>query len=168
MCPQTCALPPGACQPANETSEDCLFLNVYAPPQPNTTTAPSTVAATAPAPAKLPVMVWIHGGRFEQGSGGTELYDGALLALAGPCVVVTINYRLGVLGFYTDPDQGITGNYAIKDQQFALRWVQRNIAAFGGDPSRVTIFGQSAGGASVTTHLLSPPSWPLFHQVGRV
>ena len=86
------------------------------------------------------------------------------LAQAGPCVVVSINYRLGVLGFYTDPDIGITGNFAIKDQQLALRWVQDNAAALGGDPTRVTIFGQSAGGASILTHLLAPTSWPMFHQ----
>jgi len=154
-CPQMCHLPPGACGPVNEISEDCLFLNVYAPPTTNTSASD----------ALLPVMVWIHGGRFEQGSGGVNLYDGTILSRNGPVVVVTINYRLGVLGFFVNEDSNIKGNFAIQDQQQSLEWVKANIKGFGGDPDKVTIFGQSAGGASMLSHMMSPASWPLFHQV---
>ncbi|MCP5432020.1 MAG: carboxylesterase family protein [Alphaproteobacteria bacterium] len=134
-----------------KSSEDCLFLNVYAPE----------------AGQNLPVMVWIHGGAFRFGSGGTPLYDGAPLARDG-VVVVTINYRLGRFGFFAHPaltaedPTGPLGNYGLMDQIAALNWVQANIAAFGGDPSQVTIFGESAGGSSVAHLLVIPASEGLF------
>ncbi|HWR38878.1 MAG TPA: carboxylesterase/lipase family protein [Patescibacteria group bacterium] len=134
-------------------SEDCLYLNVWAP--------------AAPSAEKLPVMVWIHGGAFNFGSTTLPEYDGKNLAAQG-VVVVTLNYRLGPLGFLVHPllaaesPQGTSGNYGLLDQIAALQWVQHNIAAFGGDPDRVTIFGQSAGSRSVSLLLLSPMTDGLF------
>jgi para-nitrobenzyl esterase len=141
----------GAPQP---TSEDCLYLNVWS-------------AATAG--EKRPVMVWIHGGAWTRGSGATPTYDGAMLAKKG-VVVVTTNYRLGVFGFLAHPEltaassQHASGNYAILDHVAALTWVQKNIAAFGGDPSRVTIFGESAGSWSVNVVQATPLAKGLFHR----
>lgn len=135
-------------------SEDCLFLNVWTPAK--------SVSE------RLPVMVWIHGGAFTFGSGSDELYDGAALAAKG-VVVVTFNYRLGVLGFLAHPglsaesSHQVSGNYGLLDQVAALNWVQRNITQFGGDPHRVTIFGQSAGAESVSLLLVSPLAQGLFH-----
>ncbi|MFD8277545.1 carboxylesterase/lipase family protein [Streptomyces flaveolus] len=129
-------------------SEDCLYLNVYTPA--HRTDRP------------LPVMFWIHGGGFSTGSGNAE--DGSLIARTNNVVVVTINYRLGVFGFLDLPGlskQG-AGNYGLLDQEAALRWTQRNIGAFGGDASRVTIGGLSAGGHSVCALLASPPARGLF------
>lgn len=133
--------------------EDCLYLNVYAP--------------ASPSPAPRPVMVWIHGGSFTSGAG--SLYDARLFAQKHGVVVVTINYRLGPMGFLaleglSAENDGASGNYGIQDQQFALRWVQQNIAAFGGDPRQVTLAGESAGGHSVCTHLASPASAGLFQK----
>ena len=133
-------------------AEDCLFLNVWTP-------------ADAPA-AKLPVMVWIHGGALVFGAGGTPVYSGAPLAARG-AVVVTINYRLGALGFFAHPAVAAPGgdvNFGLLDQIAALRWVQRNIAAFGGDPGNVTIFGQSAGAESVLALFVSPLAQGLFQK----
>ncbi|GAA0516476.1 carboxylesterase/lipase family protein [Deinococcus depolymerans] len=132
--------------------EDCLFLNVYAP---------------ARAAAPRPVMVWIHGGAFTSGAG--SLYDGSELARREDVVVVTLNYRLGPLGFLALPGLdaeggGTSGNYGLMDQQAALRWVRDNIAAFGGDAGNVTLFGESAGGMSTCAHLASPASAGLFHR----
>ncbi|MEU6104131.1 carboxylesterase/lipase family protein [Streptomyces flaveolus] len=129
-------------------SEDCLYLNVYTPA--HRTSRP------------LPVMFWIHGGGFSSGSGDRE--DGSLIARTNNVVVVTINYRLGVFGFLDLPGlskQG-AGNYGLLDQEAALRWTQRNIGTFGGDASRVTIAGESAGGHSVCALLSSPPARGLF------
>lgn len=137
-------------------SEDCLFLNVWAPP------------GAINGQQSLPVMVFIHGGAFVTGAGSLGLYDGSALAAHG-AVVVTLNYRLGALGFLASnliqPDgQPVTGNLGILDQQNALRWVQQNIAAFGGDPKRVTLFGESAGAMSVGLHTFdAPASQGLFH-----
>ncbi len=137
------------------TNEDCLFLNVWTP------------AAAAGKP--LPVMVWIHGGGYVIGASSQRLYDATDLASRG-VVVVSINYRLGMLGFLAHPQlsaesaHGASGNYGLLDQIEALRWVQRNIAAFGGDPRRVTIFGESAGGGSVFSLLVSPLAKGLFHR----
>jgi para-nitrobenzyl esterase len=129
-------------------SEDCLYLNVYAP-------------SNANAQSNLPVMVWLHGGGLTTGSG--EEYDATSLVQTGNVVVVTLNYRLGVLGFLAHPalaaeDQAhhSSGNYGTLDQQFALAWVRANIANFGGNASSVTIFGESAGGQSTITQLYSP------------
>lgn len=132
--------------------EDCLYLNVWAP-----TSAKD-----------LPVMVWIHGGAFTTGSGSMPLYDGSRSAAKG-VVVVTINYRLGPLGFMAHPELtkeggGSSGNYGIRDQIAALQWVRANIAGFGGDPANVTIFGESAGGYSVNILGVSPPARGLFHR----
>ena len=133
--------------PAASASEDCLYLNVWTPK-----------LASA---AKLPVMVWIHGGAFVGGSGSEATFDGAALSAHG-VVVVTLNYRLGVFGFLahrdlssTSPDK-TSGNYGLQDQLAALEWVRDNIAKFGGDPGKVTLFGQSAGGASVIDLVASP------------
>ncbi|MBC9713216.1 carboxylesterase family protein [Streptomyces sp. TRM66268-LWL] len=129
-------------------SEDCLYLNVYTPA--DRTNRP------------LPVMFYIHGGGFSFGAGDSE--DGSRIAEANDVVVVTINYRLGVFGFLDLP--GLSGrgagNYGLLDQQAALRWTQRNIGAFGGDPGRVTIAGESAGGHSVCALMSSPPARGLF------
>ncbi|WP_454717451.1 carboxylesterase/lipase family protein [Caulobacter segnis] len=135
-------------------SEDCLTLNVWTP-------------ASA---AKAPVMVWIHGGGYVMGSGSQPVFDGAALARRG-VVVVTFNYRLGRFGFFAHPaidaehPDEPKANYAFMDQIAALAWVKANIAALGGDPARVTIFGQSAGGGSVSQMMLIPQARGLFHQV---
>jgi para-nitrobenzyl esterase len=137
-------------------NEDCLFLNVYTP----------GLKKNQNKHNGLPVMVWIHGGSLVEGSGG--LFDPTPLVEKGGVIVVTLNYRLGVLGFFAHPALDVEGhlnaNYGLLDQQFALQWVQRNIAAFGGDPHRVTIFGESAGGLSVYSHLASPTAEGLFHR----
>lgn len=133
------------------SSEDCLTLNIWAPSKAH----------------GLPVMVWIHGGAFQGGSGVDPMFDGTSLMKHG-VVVVTVNYRLGVLGFLAHPDlaaespRHASGDYGFYDQAAALRWVQRNIARFGGDPRRVTLFGQSAGAASVSALMTSPMAKGLF------
>jgi para-nitrobenzyl esterase len=137
-------------------SEDCLYLNVY---------SKSTDASAQ----RRPVLVWIHGGGFWAGFGGEERHNGARLAQKG-AVVVTLNYRLGAFGFLANPalaaesPHHASGNYGLLDQIAALRWVQRNIARFGGDPSRVTIFGESAGGMSVGSLIASPLAKGLFQR----
>ncbi len=133
-------------------SEDCLLLNIWSP------------AADG---KKRPVMFWIHGGGFEIGSGSSDLYYGANLAKKGDVVVVTINYRLGPLGFLYFKNAGnnnhqFENNLGIRDQIAALQWVKENIAAFGGDPAQVTIFGESAGGTSVQTLLATRVAQGLF------
>jgi para-nitrobenzyl esterase len=134
-------------------SEDCLYLNVW---------------SAAVAGDKAPVMVWFHGGAYFVGSGALPIFDGAPLAAAG-AVIVTVNYRLGRLGFLAHPEltreAGFSGNYGLLDQIAALRWVKANIAAFGGDPARVTIFGQSAGSISCSVLMASPLAKGLFHRV---
>ena len=134
-------------------SEDCLSLNIWAPK----------------ATRKAPVFVWIHGGALNFGSSSIGMYDGSRLAERG-VVVVSINYRLGILGWLAHPELSaespnvISGNYGLLDQVEALRWVRRNISAFGGDPSNVTIAGESAGGLSVMYLMTSPPARGLFHK----
>jgi carboxylesterase type B len=134
-------------------TEDCLFLNVQRP------------ADTRPG-ARLPVYVWIHGGGLENGS--SNQFDGTQIVAQTGAIVVTLNYRLGLLGWLTHPaliaERGEGGNYGFLDQQAALRWVQRNIASFGGDPARVTIGGESSGAWSVCAHLSAPGSRGLFAQ----
>ena len=135
-------------------SEDCLTLNVWAPANQGT---------------KLPVMVWIHGGGFVAGGTSEPRQDGRNLAQHG-VVVVSMNYRLGVFGYFThaelaaESDNKATGNYGLLDQMAALEWVQRNIGAFGGDPGNVTIFGESAGSFSVSALMASPLARGLFHK----
>ena len=154
VCPQG----PGLAALTGETlptlSEDCLYLNVW---------TPATGADT-----KLPVMVWIHGGGLTLGWGHQRGYDGTHFAKQG-VVLVSVNYRLGALGFLAHPllsaeTEGISGNYGLLDQVAALEWVRRNIAGFGGDPGNVTIFGESAGGTSVHALLVSPRARGLFHR----
>ena len=159
------ALAFGAVAPQQESSiagkepqaEDCLYLNVWSP------------GADA---KKRPVMVWIHGGGFVIGSGSSQMYEGTQMATNGDVVIVTINYRLGPLGFlYFNEEQrkqGFENNLGIKDQIAALKWVQQNIAAFGGDPAQVTIFGESAGGTSVQTLLASPMAKGTSRTFARV
>ena len=137
----------------DSSSEDCLFLNVYTPSCDD---------------RKRPVMVWIHGGGFINGSSSTPWYDGTSLALRGDVVVVTLNYRLGALGFLwlgdLDDRYRSSGVNGVLDQAAALSWVRDNIAAFGGDPDNVTIFGESAGAMSVSTLLAVPAAAGLFHK----
>ena len=134
--------------PPISMSEDCLYLNIYVP-------------AHAHEGSNLPVMVWIHGGALTVGM--ASMYDGSMLAATEDVVVVAIQYRLGVLGFFSTGDQHAKGNWGYLDQVAALRWVQQNIVHFGGNPDRVTIFGESAGGTSVSSHVVSPMSQGLFH-----
>ncbi|HWG19375.1 MAG TPA: carboxylesterase family protein [Terracidiphilus sp.] len=137
------------------SSEDCLFLNVYA-------------SATADKNAKLPVMFWIHGGGFSGGGSDEPRHNGDFLPLKG-VVLVTINYRLGVFGFLATADlakeaNGAAGNYGFMDMVAALQWVEGNIEKFGGDPANVTIFGESAGSMAVSTLMASPMAQGLFHK----
>ncbi|QQQ19358.1 carboxylesterase family protein [Brevundimonas vitis] len=153
-----CIQPPGNGDPGvgpGPMSEDCLTLNVWAP---------------ADAEGPLPVMVWIHGGGMNNGSGTATLYDGRNLARRG-VVVVTVNYRLGRLGFFDHPalaaertEDEPGGNYGMMDIVASLEWVRDNIGAFGGDPANVTVFGESAGGAAVTRLMISPKARGLFHR----
>ncbi|MBN1833783.1 MAG: carboxylesterase family protein [Deltaproteobacteria bacterium] len=137
-----------------DPSEDCLYLNIWTPAK--------------QAAQKLPVMFWIHGGGFTAGATAERLYHGEYLAQKG-VVVVTVGYRLGVFGFLAHPelsaerDRHISGNYGLLDMIAGLKWVQKNISAFGGDPGRVTIFGESAGGAAVNILCASPLAKGLFH-----
>jgi len=140
--------------PSEKMSEDCLFLNIWRPNK----------------PGKFPVMFWIHGGGYTGGTGNTSMYWGDRMAQAGEVVVVTINYRLGILGFLAlpalrdeDPNQSV-GSYGSLDQVAALKWVKDNIANFGGDPENITIFGESAGGWSVCSMLATPLAKGLFHK----
>jgi para-nitrobenzyl esterase len=157
--------PGPACPQAGSTaplpqSEDCLFLNVYAP-------------ATAGPHSKLPVFLWIHGGALVSGTGAD--YDPSVMVAENNIIVVTINYRLGALGWLVEPgllaqtpsffqNVGDGGNYGLMDQQFAMQWVRRNIAGFGGDARKVTVGGESAGGLSVSSNLVSTTTAKgLFH-----
>ncbi|XP_072378258.1 para-nitrobenzyl esterase-like [Diabrotica undecimpunctata] len=129
-------------------TEDCLYVNVYTP--------------TYPSPdQEMPVMVYFYGGGFINGAANFHGY-GPHYWMEQGVIIVTVSYRVGVLGFLSTGDTVIPGNYGLKDQQLALKWVQQNIQSFGGDPNKVTIFGQSAGGASVTFHLISQNSAGLF------
>jgi para-nitrobenzyl esterase len=146
---------PAAASRAPSMSEDCLYLNVWSP--------------AGAAPGSLPVMVWVHGGGFVGGSGADARSEGTQLAREG-VVVVSFNYRSGMFGFLAHPGlsresaQGTSGNYGLLDQLQALRWVRDNIAGFGGDPRRVTVFGVSAGSASISLLLTSPMAEGLFQQ----
>jgi len=155
-CPQSPDSPVMMVGPVGASSEDCLTLNVWKP-------------ADAKAGGRLPVMVWIHGGGFFTGSGSEKQFDGAPYAARG-IVFVTINYRLGRLGFFAHPalnaedPSGMRGNYGLMDILAALRWVKADIAAFGGDPGNVTVFGESAGGISVLALMASPLADGLFQK----
>ena len=155
--PQSMPLPIVALQMvavgARAQSEDCLSLNVWTP------------AADG---GRRPVLVWIHGGAFVMGSGSTSLYSGARLARRGDVVVVTLNYRLGALGYLNlralPGGEAAPCNLGLRDQIAALEWVRENIEAFGGDPGNVTVFGESAGAMSVATVLGTPAAQGLFHR----
>ena len=164
IAPQSAAVPgitsPSDPEASEPQSEDCLFLNVWTPRLPE---SPEEADSGG-----RPVLVFIHGGGFTSGSGSVFLYRGGNLVRNGDAVVVTINYRLGALGFLghrrmDDPD-GLVGSWGIHDQVAALVWVHENIAAFGGDPANVTIFGESAGGFSVATLLGTPVAKGLFRR----
>lgn len=158
--PEACTAPrdataegPVCTQGSDRDDEDCLQLNVSSPDL----------------DGALPVFVWIHGGGFALGSGTDDIYPGPTLAAAGPMVFVSINYRLGPLGYMGHPvltteGGGTSGNYGLLDQVEALRWVQRNIADFGGDPANVAIAGESAGGHAVCELLVAPAARGLFHR----
>ncbi len=155
ICPQPPMLAAMTGETLPRSSEDCLYLNVWTtPPRPM---------------RRLPVMVWIHGGGLSLGWSQQAVYDGAAFASRG-VVLVSINYRLGPLGFLSLPElsreseHGSSGNYGFLDQVAALEWVQRNVAAFGGDPRNVTIFGESAGGTSVHALLTTPRAEGLYHR----
>nr|HMN29434.1 carboxylesterase family protein [Caldilineaceae bacterium] len=156
-----CAQAPGDVEKIQTTpSEVCLFVNVW---------RPSEIEPRPEGARKLPVMVWIHGGGFVGGGASIPWYDGSAFARQG-MVVISLNYRLGRLGFFAHPallaaQEGPVGNFGFMDQIAALQWVQRNAAAFGGDPQQVTLVGQSAGGASVLALLTSPVTTGLFQQV---
>ena len=134
-------------------SEDCLTLNIWSPAKAK--------------PGSLPVMVWIHGGGYTAGSASEPRHDGQFLAHRN-VVIVTLNYRLGIFGFFTHPDLAAesphhaAGNYGLLDQAAALAWVSRNIMAFGGDPNNITVFGESAGSFSVSSLMASPLSKTLI------
>lgn len=135
-------------------SEDCLYLNVWTPDL----------------GGRRPVMVWVHGGAFLLGAGSEPLYDGSRLASRGDVVVITINYRLGALGYLAHPTlrdeaTGACGNWGLLDQIAAIEWVRDNAEAFGGDPSQITLFGESAGSMSVTTMMAAPRARGLFKRV---
>lgn len=146
--------PPDAAPIATTPAEDCLYLNVWKP-------------AAAKAGGKLPVMVWIHGGGFVNGGSSPAVYSGQPFARDG-VVFVSLNYRLGRYGFFAHPalaGEGLGGNFGFLDQIAALRWVKANVAKFGGDPSRVTVFGESAGGMSMHMLLQSPLARGLYNQI---
>ncbi|MDB5735836.1 MAG: Carboxylic ester hydrolase [Alphaproteobacteria bacterium] len=143
-CAQITTLGPFAGPP--NSNEDCLYLNVFTPT----------------AARKLPVLVWIHGGGYVDGESND--YDATRLAARGKLVIVTINYRLNLFGFLAHPALGGSGNYGILDMQAALKWVKRNIAAFGGDPGNVTLGGQSAGAGATAANMVSPGARGLFHR----
>ena len=150
-----CPQPKSLFYDVGATNEDCLYLNVW---------------STAKSPdAGLPVMVWIHGGSYTTGAGSQSMYDGKNLARQD-VVIVTINYRLGPLGFLSHPllskesPHGVSGNYGLLDQIAALKWVKKNIQSFGGNPNRVTVFGESAGAASICSLMISPLAEGLFQQ----
>ncbi|XP_010210758.1 PREDICTED: bile salt-activated lipase [Tinamus guttatus] len=137
-------------------SVDCLYLNIWIP------------QGRKEVSTNLPVMVWLYGGAFllggSQGANffNNYLYDGEEIAVRGNVIVVTLNYRVGPLGFLSTGDENAPGNYGLKDQHMAIAWVKRNIKAFGGDPENITIFGESAGGASASLQMLSPYNKGLF------
>eukprot|EP00461_Guttulinopsis_vulgaris_P003167 UN03168 len=144
--PQHCKLPPHTCPEV--FSEDAYTVNIFTP---------------VDKPVQpLPVMVFYHGGNFFQGSNGGPLYNGTHLATQGNVIIVTVNYRLGILGYYRDESKGIWGNFGVVDQINALKWTRANIDSWGGDPDNITIFGQSAGAASSAVLTTSPYTKGLF------
>ncbi|GBM53525.1 Acetylcholinesterase [Araneus ventricosus] len=137
-----------------EPSEDCLYLNVWTPKE-----------RCCDTKELLPVLVWIYGGAFAFGSTDIDLYDGSVIASYGEAVVVSMNYRLGAFGFLNFGTKDAPGNMGLHDQRLALKWVKENIRYFGGDPDKITIFGESAGAISASVHMVSPLSRNLFKRV---
>lgn len=135
----------------DQMSEDCLYLNIYTP------------AGQAAHNEKLPVMVWLHGGAFQQGGARRPEYDGRRLT-ERKTVVVTLNYRLGALGFLVSSSDGLFGNFGLMDQRAAMHWVKDHIRHFGGDPENVTLFGESAGAVMTVLHLMMDGAGYLFHK----
>ncbi|XP_046839170.1 cholinesterase-like isoform X2 [Xenia sp. Carnegie-2017] len=133
--------------PYFDETEDCLILNVWTP---------------HPRPKNASVMVFIHGGAFKYGSSHEYRYSGSNFVAMGDVILVTLNYRVSVFGFLSDPEKGIKGNLGLFDQRLAMKWVKKNIAAFGGNPDAITLFGESAGSVCVSAHTLSPESWDYF------
>eukprot|EP01117_Protostelium_nocturnum_P016133 TRINITY_DN6330_c0_g1_i2.p1 TRINITY_DN6330_c0_g1~~TRINITY_DN6330_c0_g1_i2.p1 ORF type:complete len:335 (+),score=81.98 TRINITY_DN6330_c0_g1_i2:42-1046(+) len=148
-CPQGATLMPPAGRPAIGISEDCLYLNVYSP--------------IAESSSALPVLFFIYGGGFQMGDASALVHRAQKLAEKSNNIIVVPNYRVAAFGFL-NLGGNITGNFGLKDQAKAMQWVQENIAAFGGDPNRVTLFGQSAGAMSVGIHLTSPFTEGLFQR----
>ncbi|XP_062978324.1 cholinesterase-like [Elgaria multicarinata webbii] len=145
--------------PNQPLSEDCLFLNIWRP-----NLHPPPHFSKRASPPETPVLVWLHGGdAFLTGTASLDMYDGAGLAAYENVVVLSMNFRLGTLGFLSLPPD-VPGNMGLMDQQLAMKWVKENAAAFGADPTQVTLFGHDSGAASVGLHLLSPSSQPLFAQ----
>jgi len=166
-CPQLCSLPSPDYTCPYEQSEDCLHVTVYTPSSLNQIIDNQYQQLNLEGKSKLAVMVFIHGGAFISGSNSITLYDSRFLAEKGNLIIVNLNYRLGPFGSFYQNGPGeddITGNFGLWDQVEALRWVQSHISDFGGDPNKVTIFGQSAGGQSVLTHLVNSYSEPLFQR----
>ncbi|XP_036167077.1 neuroligin-4, X-linked isoform X2 [Myotis myotis] len=155
-----------------DQSEDCLYLNIYVPTEDGANSKRNTDDITSndrgddedihDQSSKKPVMVYIHGGSYMEGTG--NIIDGSILASYGNVIVITINYRLGILGFLSTGDQAAKGNYGLLDQIQALRWIEENVGAFGGDPKRVTIFGSGAGASCVSLLTLSHYSEGLFQK----
>nr|XP_020140668.1 neuroligin-4, X-linked isoform X2 [Microcebus murinus] len=155
-----------------DQNEDCLYLNIYVPTEDGGNTKKNADDITSndrgededihDQNSKKPVMVYIHGGSYMEGTG--NMIDGSILASYGNVIVITINYRLGILGFLSTGDQAAKGNYGLLDQIQALRWIEENVGAFGGDPKRVTIFGSGAGASCVSLLTLSHYSEGLFQK----
>ncbi|XP_035206450.1 acetylcholinesterase-like, partial [Stegodyphus dumicola] len=139
--------------PASEASENCLFLNIWTP-----------VACCSNPSGRFPVLVWIYGGGFYSGSTDIDAYDGSIMASYGNAIIVSINYRVGIFGFLNDGTDDAPGNSGMHDQLLALKWIQKNIQYFGGDPQSITLFGESAGSMSIGLHMISPMSKDLFHR----
>uniref|UniRef100_A0A673LQ78 Neuroligin-3-like n=1 Tax=Sinocyclocheilus rhinocerous TaxID=307959 RepID=A0A673LQ78_9TELE len=146
-----------------EQSEDCLYLNIYVPTQSGTKRTGDMSADTEDSrDDPRPVMLFIHGGSYMEGTG--NIMDGSVLASYGNVIVITLNYRMGILGFLSTGDQAAKGNYGLLDQIQALRWINKNIGYFGGDPGRVTVFGSGIGASCVSLLTLSHHSEGLFHR----
>ena len=150
-CPQRCDLPPHGC-PVYQ-SEDCLFLNIFKP-LPSNNTLKKNESESQSVPDLLPVMIFFHGGNFYQGYSGGVLYNGTRMTLETDVIIVTVNYRLGALGFLWSIT-GPSGNYGMLDQMLSIQWVHDNIQYFGGDPNKVVLYGQSAGVCSYFAYLVS-------------
>lgn len=152
-CPQRCTLPAGYCPPETRTSEDCLYANVITP------------LAEPDAGTLYPVLVYFHGGGFNAGYGGGAVHDPTGLVSRTNTIVVTFNFRLGVLGSMRSPIPNVGGNLGLVDQVSMMRWVHNNIRRFGGDPARVTLWGQDSGAMAVAAHMANPQVWKYFARV---